>query len=569
MTKTTYLKVGAWLLAIVLGLIQVDAYRFTLSSDDPISYLDIGDAYLRGDWNAALNSYWSPLYSWIVGLAMTLLKPSMYWEFPVLKLVNFTIYLFALASFEFFLTQLVRYYERKLSEQDPNAFFSVPGWVWVALGYTLFVWSSLNWTTLRSDTPDLLTAALVYIAAGMLLRLYTAAYSWLHFTLLGTVLGFAYLAKAVMFPVSFAFLAVALFSAGTWRRGLPRTLVALLAFAIVSLPFVFALSTAKGRITFGDVGPINYVLFVNPNRNLINDHHWQGENPKFGTPKHPVRKIFDAPPAYEFATPVPGTYPPWYDPSYWLDGLVLRFSLDRQIRASATNIQFYNDVFLGKLIFGYFVLLFAAGVLKPSLKELIASWRLLVPAAAGLGIYCIGTTLFSLPWQPPTRYVAPFIVLAFAGAFSSLRLADSQASRRLVVGMTIATLFVVGSQLAFNAVQESSMRRTAPHLHWEIAEGLKQLNVQSGQKVAILGLDLGGIGWARLARLQIIAEIPNVDTFWSSDVAARKEVLKRVQKTGAKAIVKEPGTRTPDSAIAEGWRQIGNTGSYVYFFEDK
>ena len=68
MTKTTYLKVGAWLLAIVLGLIQVDAYRFTLSSDDPISYLDIGDAYLRGDWNAALNSYWSPLYSWIVGL---------------------------------------------------------------------------------------------------------------------------------------------------------------------------------------------------------------------------------------------------------------------------------------------------------------------------------------------------------------------------------------------------------------------------------------------------------------------------------------------------------------------
>ena len=58
----------------------------------------------------------------------------------------------------------------------------------------------------------------------------------------------------------------------------------------------------------------------------------------------------------------------WYDPSYWLDGLVLRFSLDRQIRASATNIQFYYDVFLGKLIFGYFVLLVCGWSVKTFVK---------------------------------------------------------------------------------------------------------------------------------------------------------------------------------------------------------
>ena len=31
---------------------------------------------------------------------------------------------------------------------------------------------------------------------------------------------------------------------------------------------------------------------------------------------HPVRKLFDAPPIYEFATPLKGTSPVWYDPSY-------------------------------------------------------------------------------------------------------------------------------------------------------------------------------------------------------------------------------------------------------------
>ena len=31
---------------------------------DGVSYLDIGDAYFRGDWKAAVNAYWSPVYSW-------------------------------------------------------------------------------------------------------------------------------------------------------------------------------------------------------------------------------------------------------------------------------------------------------------------------------------------------------------------------------------------------------------------------------------------------------------------------------------------------------------------------
>ena len=107
-----------WLIAILLGSLQAGVYRYNLSSDDLISYLDIGDAYLRGEWQAAVHGYWSPLYSWILALTIFALKPSTYWEFPTVKLANFLIYLFALVCFNYFLRQLIFYYEAKILEDQ-------------------------------------------------------------------------------------------------------------------------------------------------------------------------------------------------------------------------------------------------------------------------------------------------------------------------------------------------------------------------------------------------------------------------------------------------------------------
>ena len=40
---------------------------------------------------------------------------------------------------------------------------------------------------------------------------------------------------------------------------------------------------------------------------------------------HPTRQIMTHPPVFEFDGPVPGTYPPWTDPSYWNEGVHPRF----------------------------------------------------------------------------------------------------------------------------------------------------------------------------------------------------------------------------------------------------
>src|SRR6266704_6885585 len=102
-------RICCWIVALALGAAQAWTTRFTMNPDG-ISYLDIGDAYWRGDWHNAINAYWSPLYSWILGFFLKVLKTTAYWEYPMVHLVNFLIYAAALGCFEFFLVTVIRKY---------------------------------------------------------------------------------------------------------------------------------------------------------------------------------------------------------------------------------------------------------------------------------------------------------------------------------------------------------------------------------------------------------------------------------------------------------------------------
>ena len=47
---------------------------------------------------------------------------------------------------------------------------------------------------------------------------------------------------------------------------------------------------------------------------------------------------------YEYASPVGGTYPPWYDPSYWHAGVRTYFNLSQQLVAVARNLRRFGGV---------------------------------------------------------------------------------------------------------------------------------------------------------------------------------------------------------------------------------
>jgi hypothetical protein len=252
------------LLAVGLGGLHTWAAAAQQSmSEDGISYLDMGDAYWRGDWGMAINTVWSPFYSWILGLTMKVLRPPMGWEFPVVHLVNFAIYLIALVSFEYFWHQLTHAKRRRGEAGGGDEWVGLPGWAWDSLGYVLFIWSSLSLIKIWAVTPDMLTAAFVYLAGGLLIRIGMGGARWGAFAAFGLVLGLAYLAKAAMFPLAFVFLGVGLLAAGELRWAAPRILVALFAFLFLAAPFVAVLSLSKGRVTFGDAGKITYLRYGN------------------------------------------------------------------------------------------------------------------------------------------------------------------------------------------------------------------------------------------------------------------------------------------------------------------
>jgi hypothetical protein len=549
-----------WIIAIVLGAFHAWAGRHVMDPDG-ISYLDIGDAYFRGDWNTAINAFWSPLYPWLLGLAMRILKPSPYWEFAVVHLVNFAAFLCALGCFHIFLLELIRYHRNQTVGASGDGRVTLPEWAWLALGYILFFWSSFS--MIVRVTPDTCVAASVYLTASLLLRIRRGVASWLTFVLLGVVLGFGYLAKAIMFPMAFVFLGVSLFSVGSFRRALPRVLMALVIFLLVTGPFIVAISKAKGRLTFGESGRLNYAWHVNG----ITPHvHWQGENPGSGTPKHPTRKIFDAPAIYEFGSPIGGTYPPLYDPSYWYEGVRLHFDLKEQINVLVESARFYFNIFFRtqpSLVVGFLILCLMSRRGWLCVKDVVKHSSLLIPGIAALGIYSLV--------HVEQRYISPFVVLLWAGAFSGVSLPDSEESGRLLASVSMAMLLIMAmmigppnARVIYSVACDLMNWRVLPaDLQWQVADGLSRMGIQPRDSVASIG-NSDDAYWARLAKVRIVAEMPSkdADTFWAADDAVKSQVIQTFARAGAKVIVAE---KAPSHISTIGWQQIGKTDHYVYF----
>ncbi|MGI9105191.1 MAG: hypothetical protein ACR2G4_02970 [Pyrinomonadaceae bacterium] len=566
-----------WLVALALGFLQAWGRRHNSNDGlaymgaDGISYLDIGDAYWRGDWPTAINAMWSPFYSWLTGLTLRLFQPSPYWEFTVIQLLNFTIYLVSLAAFVYFLRELGRFRQTQIDAGDGQSDFTgLPEWAWFVFAYALFVWTSLSMNRVARTSPDVLVTALVLVASAILLRIRAGRAGWLAFAGFGLTLGVGYLAKTFMFPLAFVFLAMSTFAVGNLRRAMPRVALALFVFLAVAAPFIIAVSCAKHRPTLGDTARLNYAWHVNRTAVFI---HWQGEPAGSGAPSHPTRKLFDSPAVYEFGSPVGGTYPPWYDPTYWYEGIQPRLSVRQQVKAIARNIirayqfMFYR-FFPGAVVACLFILFYMS---RRSLGEITrdtaAYWFLLIPASVASGFYMLV--------HFEHRYFAPFAVLAGMSLFASVRLPRVPEASRLVRSLVIVTLLMFALSVGYYTSLEiySTLRDLAPghaarqDIQWQVADNLRKLDIEPNDKIASIGNTMFQ-AWPRLARVRVVAEIParpggDVEKFWAGDAALKAQVIATFARTGARAIVAEGVPRW--TSPPEGWQQIGATNYYVYF----
>jgi hypothetical protein len=106
--RTQLLRKVLWAIALLAGALQAFATRYAMNADG-VSYVDIGENYFTLGWRQAISGYFSPLYSWVIGLALTVFQPSPAVETPLIHAVNFLLYIAALAGFTLFLNALLDY----------------------------------------------------------------------------------------------------------------------------------------------------------------------------------------------------------------------------------------------------------------------------------------------------------------------------------------------------------------------------------------------------------------------------------------------------------------------------
>ena len=553
------LRVLSVLIAILLGFLLSWATRYSMTSDS-LSYIDIAGYFSEGDWEAALRPSWCPLFPFLVSIGFYVLKPTPYWEFQVLHLVNFLVYIGTIFAFDFFICELLKHYKKRESNLDKNNLIAFPAWALLSVSYTIFIFCSLHLIGLWGPDPDMCFAAFAYLSSGLVLKIYRGHNNWFIFLLLGVSLGFGYLAKTPMFILAFIYLGMCMFCTQDrlWNRAM-KTFLALAVFILISTPYIVAISNLKGHFTFGESGKLNYAWYIN---DIAPFTHWQG-TPGKEKPIHPTRKIFSDPPVYEFASPIKGTYPPFFDPSYWYDGIEAKFDFFRQICAIAASTNIYYQVFfnyLGVLVFTIIVLSAIAYEKINPLKNIFQQWVLLIPSLAAFA-------MFSLV-HLEARYIAAFVVIFWIALLYSVLLQNTNEFKKLLEYVAVGIIVMIMATTATMTVQEVSLwqKDGQEHTDWEVANAISKLGIHKGDKIATIGYAVPySAYWARLAKVQIISEITtkDADKFWSSSDSIKEEVIKVIKNTGAKAIV---AYKIPSCCNKNGWKDLEKGKCFIYLF---
>jgi hypothetical protein len=550
-TTSSLRNLRFWSYAVILsvGFVRLWIGRYSMNPDG-MCYLDLGDAFFHRKWFDAVNGYWSPLYSWLLGAALFATTPSRWSEFPIAHAVNFVVYIAALLSFEFFLRSLSDHQQSDLRSGNPDHASALSDRTLFALGYSLFLWSSLELITIWDLSPDLCVAGFVYLIAGFLLRIRQHTSPKLCATL-GIVLGFAYLTKAVMFPLGFAFILIGLLSVPREKK-LGFLLLVTFCFLAVSAPWVIALSRAKGRFTFGDSGRLNYSALVSPGGRLLN---WQGEPPGSGVPVHTTRQIFSNPPVYEFAEPVGGTYPPSFDPSYWDEGRKWTFNARTQLSILKEHGLSYAELLLRSqagLLAGALTLILAGGI--ATRKGILANWSLFGMCVAAMGLYALV--------HVETRFVGAYVSIFWMTILFGARLPNSDGQRKMAEYMALAVVATILLSVGDSTLR--AVRAGNPYSAVEqivVADNLEKFGLHAGERVAVLG-DGNWSYWARSGKLKFVASVMagDVPAFWATTRDRREEIYRLLARAAARAVV-TTGPIHPDAG--EGWQQIGATEYYV------
>jgi hypothetical protein len=338
-----------------------------------------------------------------------------------------------------------------------------------------------------------------------------------------------------------------------------------LIFAGICSPEIAAISSRVHHFSAGEAGRLNYVWWANG----VREHTgWLG-NPDEGYPLHGPRVIDGPTLTLEFGNGVEGSFPLWYDPAYWYEGVRVRFLPMRQIKRLCRSIFRFSEVaasmapFFGGLI-ALSVIWWISGKTDSRALEdsggadadrLRATIAILWPLAM-MGMYAVASDL-----QP--RYMAPLLLLCIPEILWVLRPRTSPTAWSAIA---LATIFsaLIGplradvKQLLMPVGEATIQEADVSMAAIRDARQLNGMGVEPGSRIAVIGNGIWFLA-VRPARVRIVADVFNVEAFWAMPEIARLTLLERLRPFGVKAVV---AMTKPEDVRLTGWSRLFG-GEYV------
>ncbi|HEX4924487.1 MAG TPA: hypothetical protein VFV50_10390, partial [Bdellovibrionales bacterium] len=446
-------------------------------------------------------------------------------------------------------------------------------WLW-PISFVVFLWTTLEGFVLVSATPDIFVAFFVFLIAALVLRFIRLGLEVHDVALFAGVLGLGYLTKTVLLPIGLVAAAALAFALRRERLFFRRALAAAALFTAIALVYAGAISYKYGRFTYGESGRFNFLWQVNGvpvayatgagtgEGALINDYR---------KPEHGALFVFDRRPI--------GTWPYWYDPGYWLEGLRPKFDGPAFVSLLKENGRLLANYFWGELL----ALSAVAGILLFLAVAFRRAWAVgevtqaLWPAVAISFAGFAGYAALRIDH----RYLGPFASIIYVWAFFALAPSAFAKFARLAL-VFCAGMFLVqstytitrihelgGAQFGFGAQDKFASR----HLRLEIAEDLQRLGLRPGDRIAAFTSaerwQTPAFFWAKLAGVQIIADFKPAsgdpfDEFEKLSEAARGSLLAELRRAGAIAIVAALTDEQRARATLE-WKKAARSGHSVHF----